>query len=55
MRCWTESGGIGTGNFRLLCEQGYEYLPIHSEAELIANLRQKLEELNGYTFTKAVE
>lgn len=27
---------------RLLCEQGYEYLPIHSEAELIANLRQKL-------------
>lgn len=36
---------------RLLCEQGYEYLPIHSEAELIANLRQKLEELNDYTFT----
>ena len=36
---------------RLLCEQGYEYLPIHSEAELIANLRQKLEELNGYDFT----
>ena len=36
---------------RLLCEQGYEYLPIHSEAELIANLRKKLEELNGYTFT----
>lgn len=36
---------------RLLCEQGYEYLPIHSEAELIANLRRKLEELNGYTFT----
>ena len=36
---------------RLLCEQGYEYLPIHSEAELTANLRQKLEELNGYTFT----
>lgn len=36
---------------RLLCEQGYEYLLIHSEAELIANLRKKLEELNGYTFT----
>lgn len=36
---------------RLLCEQGYENLPIHSEAELIANLRQKLEELNGYAFT----
>jgi type I restriction enzyme R subunit len=36
---------------RLLCEQGYEYLPIHSENELIANLRKKLEELNHYTFT----
>ena len=36
---------------RLLCGQGYEYLPIHSEAELTANLRKKLEELNGYTFT----
>ena len=30
---------------RLLCEQGYEYLSIHTEEELIANLRQKLEEL----------
>ena len=36
---------------RLLCEQGYEYLPIHSEAELLDNLRKKLEELNGYSFT----
>ena len=36
---------------RLLCEQGYEYLPIHSETELIANLRIRLEELNHYTFT----
>lgn len=36
---------------RLLCEQGYEYLPIHTEADLIANLRTKLEELNNYTFT----
>ena len=34
---------------RLLCEQGYEYLPIHEEKELVANLRKKLEELNGYT------
>ena len=30
---------------RLLCEQGYDYLPIHTEADLIANLRAKLEEL----------
>ena len=36
---------------RLLSEQGYEYLHIHTEAELIANLRKKLEEVNGYTFT----
>lgn len=36
---------------RLLCEQSYEYLPIHKEADLIANLRKKLEELNDYVFT----
>lgn len=36
---------------RLLCEQGYEYLTIHTEKDLIVNLREKLEELNGYRFT----
>lgn len=36
---------------KLLTEQAYEYLPIHTEAELIANLRRQLEKLNGYTFT----
>ena len=36
---------------RLLCEQGYTYLPIHSENDLIANLRERLEELNSYKFT----
>ena len=36
---------------RLLGEQGYTYLPIHSEAELIANLRERLEELNKYQFS----
>lgn len=35
----------------LLKEQGYEYLPIHKESELIANLRAKLEELNRYKFS----
>ena len=35
----------------LLQEQGYTYLPIHSEAELIANLRERLEELNKYQFS----
>ena len=36
---------------RMLTEQGYEYLPIHSETELIVNLRTKLEILNSYTFS----
>ena len=35
----------------LLTQQGYEYLPIHQEADLIANLRCQLEALNGYPFT----
>lgn len=32
-------------------KQAYEYLPIHSEQELIANLRVQLEKLNNYHFT----
>lgn len=36
---------------RLLCELGYEYLPIHKEKDLIDNLRRKLEELNNYSFS----
>ena len=36
---------------RMLCEQGYEYLSIHTEKDLITNLRTKLEELNNYKFT----
>ncbi len=36
---------------RLLGEQGYEHLPIHTEAELISNLRSQLEKLNSYRFT----
>lgn len=36
---------------RMLVEQGYEYLQIHAEAELIANLRKKIEQLNTYNFT----
>jgi type I restriction enzyme R subunit len=33
--------------------QAYEYLPITSEADLIANLRRKLEKLNKLTFSNA--
>ena len=37
----------------LLSAQGYEYLDIRSEAELITNLRRQLELLNSYTFSDA--
>lgn len=36
---------------KLLQSQAYEYLPISTEAELVANLRRKLEELNGFSFS----
>lgn len=34
-----------------LCTQSYEYLSIHTEEDLIKNLRAKLEELNKYQFS----
>ncbi|MCD8016028.1 MAG: type I restriction endonuclease subunit R [Lachnospiraceae bacterium] len=37
----------------LLGEQGYTYLPIHNEADLIANLRAQMEQLNEYRFSDA--
>ncbi|OFV70572.1 type I restriction endonuclease subunit R [Acetobacterium wieringae] len=36
---------------RLLQAQGYEYLCIHDEAALVANLRRQLEALNDYSFS----
>ena len=38
---------------KLLTEQGYEYLTIRSESDLVNNLRAKLEELNKMKFTDA--
>ena len=38
---------------KTLTEQGYEYLPIHTEKDLVDNLRVQLERLNHYTFTDA--
>lgn len=35
----------------LLKRQGYEYLQIHQESDLISNLRHQLEKLNAITFT----
>lgn len=36
---------------RLLQSQGYEYLQIHHNDDLVNNIRAQLEKLNGYTFT----
>jgi type I restriction enzyme R subunit len=36
---------------KLLQDQAYDYLPITSEAQLVANLRAQLEHLNGITFS----
>ena len=36
---------------RLLEELGYEYLHIHKDTDLVANLRRELSKLNGYEFT----
>ncbi|OUQ37822.1 type I restriction endonuclease subunit R [Faecalibacterium sp. An121] len=36
---------------QLLTQQGYEYLQIHQESDLIANLRRQLEALNSYQFS----
>ena len=37
---------------RLLSQQGYEDKAIHSEEELVTNLRAQLEKLNNYRFTE---
>ena len=49
--CYQSEAALEKEFIRLLCEQGYTYLPIHSEKDLIANLRERLEELNSYKFT----
>ena len=36
---------------RMLTEQGYEYLQIHQEKDLVDNLRKRLEILNDYRFS----
>ena len=36
---------------KMLGEQGYEYVPIHTEQDLISNLRRQLELLNNFHFT----
>ncbi len=36
---------------KMLTEQGYDYLPIHEEKDLVDNLRSQLEILNDYRFS----
>ena len=36
---------------KTLTEQGYDYLPIHEEKDLVDNLRVQLQKLNNYTFS----
>ena len=36
---------------KTLTEQGYDYLAIHKEQDLVDNLRVQLQKLNDYTFT----
>lgn len=42
---------LEAGFINLLQQEGYEYIHINSEEELISNLRKQLEKLNHYTFT----
>ena len=39
------------GFIRMLCEQGYEYLEIHTAEDMVSNLRLQLEKLNRYAFS----
>lgn len=38
---------------KMLGSQGYQYITIHEEKDLVANIRTQLEKLNGYTFTES--
>ncbi len=50
---YQSEGDLERTLINLLRDQAYEYLPLHSEAQLVANLRTQLETLNGITFSTA--
>jgi type I restriction enzyme R subunit len=50
-RAYQSEAGLEQEFITLLQQQAYEYLPITSELQLIANLRTQLEHLNGITFS----
>ena len=51
--CYQSEADLEQALIRQLEAQGYEYLPIHTEADLIANLRRQIEQLNRFCFTDA--
>jgi type I restriction enzyme R subunit len=48
---YQSEAGLEKAFINLLESQAYEYLPLHTEAELVDNLRAQLESLNDMTFT----
>lgn len=48
---YQSEAALETAFIKMLGEQGYEYVTIHSADALIANLRRQLEILNNYQFT----
>ena len=48
---YQSEAALETAFIKMLGEQGYEYVTIHSADALIANLRRQLEILNNYRFT----
>ena len=49
--CYQSEAELEQALIRWLEAQGYEYLPIHGEADLIANLRRQIEQLNRFAFS----
>ena len=49
--CYQSEADLEHGMINRLQQQGYEYVNIKRESELIANLRRQLEHLNGFAFT----
>lgn len=49
--CYQSEAKLEQALIRQLEAQGYEYLPIHTEKDLVANLRQQIEQLNRFAFS----
>ena len=49
--CYQSEAELEAALIAQLQEQGYEYLPIHQEKDLLLNLRNQIERLNNYRFS----